>query len=771
MLLQKFMQEKRKILEDEFQNMNDMQKQAIFSIKGPVLILAGAGSGKTTTIVNRIAYLLKHGDAYFSEEGFEEFKKTTQDENFKLDDKFLKVDPPKPEEILAITFTNKAAKELCNKLNIILKDSSNKINAGTFHSQCIKILVKYINLIGYKNNFVIYDTNDSKSVLKGIISSLNLNNKIFQPKSILYEISKAKNKFLNPIEYEKKHHNDKFRLEVSKIYALYQENLKKVNALDFDDILCCTVKLFQENKNILTKYQEKFKYIMVDEYQDTNYVQYELIRLLSESHNNLCVVGDDDQSIYKFRGAAIENILNFESQMKNVKIIKLEQNYRSTKNILSAAYSVISHNNLRKDKKIWTDKKNGSKVQEIHVTTENEEAEFVCQKINENVTKGIPYKSHVILYRVNAQSANMEKFLVRHSIPYQIIGSTKFYDRKEIKDIIAYLTVLDNFDDNLRLVRIINEPKRGIGTGTVHKLEKLSKRFNVSIYEIIKTAENYDVLSGKLKQLKDFYILIEDLKNNIKNKRLPEIFDDIINKTKYLEYLKEQREEENFRTENLKEFKSILSQFEIENENATLSDFLFEISLYTDINEYNKESDKIFLMTIHTAKGLEFPNVFMIGMEEGIFPGNLSMEDKEDLEEERRLAYVGITRAKENLYLTYAAQRMIFGSIKYSKPSRFLEEIPITFKEIDDRISKNHAIKTETEKQKIKFSTNNFKKFEFEKPIKIDFDKDDFVFHSVFGKGLVLAITPTGNDHLVEIDFETRGRKKVMANYAKLKKI
>lgn len=772
MLIENFLKEKKRFLEEKFKHMNEMQRKAIFKVKGPVLILAGAGSGKTTVLVNRIFYLLKYGNSYYSEDGFEKFKEIYEKEDFDVNklEEILKTDIPNPEEILAITFTNKAAKELCNRLLEVLGEKAKKINSGTFHSQCIKILVKHINLLGYKNSFIIYDNNDSKNIIKNIISNLNLNIKIYQPKSILYEISKAKNRFLTPVEYEKEVEENQFKKEISKIYKMYQNSLKNANALDFDDILCLTVKLFQENESILKIYQDKFKYIMVDEYQDTNYVQYQLIKLLSNLHKNLCVVGDDDQSIYKFRGAAIENILNFEKQLENVTTIKLEQNYRSTQNILSAANSLISHNNFRKNKKIWTSKGEGNKVKEIHVSVENEEAEFVCKTINENVINNIPYKDHVVLYRMNAQSANIEKFLVRNSIPYQIIGSTKFYDRKEIKDIISYLTILENSYDDLRLVRIINEPKRGIGTGTISKLQKLSKNLNIPIYEIIKNAKEYDVLSGKLEQLKKFYKLIENLKENMKNKTISEFYDKLIEKIEYVKFLKEQYPQEENRIENLKELKTNIIQFEMENKDATLSSFLFEISLYTDINEYNENSDKISLMTLHAAKGLEWPVVFMVGMEEGIFPGNLSIDNPKDLEEERRLAYVGMTRAKKDLYLICSAQRMIFGSVRYSKPSRFLSEISVQNKEMLDKLTK-HIPNYQIKEHKPKIAVNEFKNLKTKQPLEIDFKKDEMVSHSVFGKGVVLSITPIGNDHLIEIDFEEKGKKKVMANYAKLKKV
>lgn len=770
MLIEDFIKKKKIVLEAKYENMNNMQQKAIFSVKGFILILAGAGSGKTTTIVNRISYLLNYGDTYYSEKGFENYKDFSKDEEIVLKDEDIENNPPNPEEILAITFTNKAAKELKSRLFNILGEKALKINAGTFHSQCVKILFKHIHFLGYDNNFTIYDTNDSKQILKEIIVNSKLNTKAFQPKPVLYEISKAKNKFLTPLEYEKKFEKDDFKREVAKIYKIYQNTLKTSNALDFDDILFLTIKLFKEHEEILKKYSEKFKYIMVDEYQDTNYVQYELIKLLSSFHKNLCVVGDDDQSIYKFRGAAVENILNFEKKLKNVKTIKLEQNYRSTQNILNAANSLISHNKNRKKKVIWTNKGDGEKIKEIHVCIENEEANFVCKKINENISKKMNYKDHAILYRTNAQSANLEKYLIRYSIPYQIIGSTKFFERKEIKDLIFYLYLIDNSNDNLRLIRIINEPKRGIGAGTISKLEKLSKSLNKPIYEIIKNVEDFPDFSGKLMQLKDFYNLIEHLKNFSKTKNVSELFDEILSKTKYIDYLKQKNEEETFRIENLKELKSVILQFELENENSNLRDFLFEISLYTDIDNSNEGIDKISLMTLHSAKGLEFPIVFMVGMEEGIFPGNASAENLNDLEEERRLAYVGITRAQKELYLICSAQRMIFGTTKYARPSRFLKEVPCKYKIVKDEINKKiPPINNKT--HKMKFILKNEKSSKFNENLKLDFAINENVSHPVFGRGVIISTTTLGNDILVEINFENSGVKKIMANYANLKKI
>ena len=778
-----FLKYKRKILENEFFKMNSMQKQAIFNINGPLLILAGAGSGKTTVIVNRIAYILKYGNAYFDENCYtnsldektlESLKKIAQGEKkldeSEIDPNILKSNPPRPWEILAITFTNKAANELSDRLQKILGDQAKNIHAGTFHSQCIQILFRNIEKLGYQNNFTIYDTNDSKRIIKDILTKMNLSDKIYPVKSVLSEISRAKDRFLTPKQYEIEAENNMRKREIAKIYKIYQTQLKNANALDFDDIIYLTVELLEKNPDVLDKYQNKFKYILVDEYQDTNHVQYRLIKLLSGKSQNLCVVGDDDQSIYKFRGATIENILNFEKQMDNVKIIRLEENYRSTQNILSAANSVISNNLARKGKNLWTSKGDGEKLSEIHVSNENEEAEFVCKTISRNVANGASFKDHVILYRMNAQSANMEKFLVRNSIPYQIIGSTKFYDRKEIKDILAYLTILNNTGDNLRLKRIINEPKRGIGSGTVSKLQTISDSMNTSIYDVIAQAETFSTLSGKSSQLKNFKHIIDDLIESAKNMPLPELFEEILKKTGYMEDLISQGESAKSRIENLEEFKTNLIQYQNESENPTLAGFINEISLYTDIDEFNEDNDKISLMTFHSAKGLEFPTVFMIGMEEGIFPGPQANSNEQDLEEERRLAYVGITRAKKRLYLLTAAQRMIFGTTRYAKPSRFLAEIPDEYKQtLDNMVKKDLTLKQPKNKHKVTIKPK-IKNSKVE-AITINFSEKDQVIHAVFGKGTVISIAPLGNDHLVEVDFEQKGRKKIMANYAKLQKV
>ena len=746
-----------KILEKQFQKLNDVQKEAVTYFDSALLILAGAGSGKTTVIVNKIAWLLNS--------------------NF-VNDKNSIFFNLKPWQILAITFTNKAANELCDRLKLILNSDANLINAGTFHSQCVKILIKHINLLGFNNSFTIYDTQDAQKIFKKeIFKKLNINSTVFQPKTVLYEISKAKNSFLSPDEYAEKFNYDFYKTEVSKIYKLYQTYLKNANALDFDDIIFLTVKLLKTYPEILEIYQNKFKYVLIDEYQDTNFVQFELVKLLTKKNLNLCVVGDDDQSIYRFRGAVVENILNFDKQLKNVKIIRLEQNYRSTQNILSSANFLISNNMFRKEKRIWTDKGDGEKINQIQLDNENEEADFICNEIENNLKNGFKYSDHAIFYRMNAQSANIEKFLIRHSIPYQIIGAKKFYELKEIKDLIAYLTVLNNPHDNLRLIRIINEPKRGIGNSTILKLQNLSIELNQSIYEILSKIDELNTLKIKSKPLKSFYNLLKQLMTKVGMLPLPDLFEEILFTTGYFETLKKDEKFEQ-RMENLKELKTNLMQFE--NENAeigqiNLANFLSEVALYTDLNELNSNIDRVNLMTLHSAKGLEFPVVFMTGMEEGVFPSGQAIQSQNELEEERRLAYVGITRAKQKLYLTYVNQRLIFGSTQRFKPSQFLNEIPDKFKQIKN-ITEINNIKNFNFNNANKFNTNKFFKCDLNKQTQvnlknINFFKNDMVKHPIFGQGIVVSVLPMGNDNLIEINFNKTGLKKVMANYAKLEKI
>lgn len=739
-------------LKEILNRLNDKQKQAVQFFDGPLLILAGAGSGKTTVVVNKIAWLLSF---------FESASKAESP-----------LAGIKPWQVLAITFTNKAAKELCERLHSLLGEQGRLVNAGTFHSQCVKILARHIDRLGFDPKFVIYDTADCRRLLqKEVFEILKINSKVFQPKNVLYEISKAKNSFLEPAQYRSMHKDDYYKSEIGRIYECYQNVLKKLNGLDFDDIIFLTVRLLEQNRDVLEFYQNKFKYIFVDEYQDTNRVQFKLIKLLIGERSSLCVVGDDDQSIYRFRGAAIENILNFEKSLANVKIIRLEQNYRSTGNILSAANNIISHNAYRNEKTIWTENCQGDKVEQIELFDENDEAAFVCSTIEEGVKNGLKFCDHAVLYRTNAQSATIERHLVRRAIPYQIIGSKKFYELKEVKDMIAYLSVVNNPNDDFKLLRIINEPKRGIGTSSIEKLQKLAQQQQKSIFEIISNAESYVDLGSKQNQLKKFAQLIGFLRLKAQDCSISQLFDEIIECTGFVDYLKgSERFEQRF--ENLKELKTNLIHFENENEQASLQNFLSEIALYTDLDEVDSSEDRIVLMTLHSAKGLEFPVVFMTGMEEELFPSAKSCTTQQDLEEERRLAYVGVTRAMKKLYLTHVSQRMIFGSTKTQTPSRFLAEIPSHCKHVKTRAFES-KLNSAMVRPRPAGCFDNVGVAIKRKPAKSSqlFAANDVVLHPVFGKGDVLLVTPLGDDFLIEIVFEKVGKKKVMANYAKLKKI
>lgn len=774
---------KRAILERKFSRMNEMQRRAVFTVNGPLLILAGAGSGKTTVIVNRIAYLLRYGNAYFDNRIPEELSEDTIDflkQQLEMDlpseaqrmRSIFAVSPPKPWQVLAITFTNKAAGELRERLTAMLGEDASQIHAGTFHSQCVRILRANIDALGYKNNFTIYDTNDVKRLIKEALDHFNLSDKIYPIKSVLNEISRAKDSMIYPKQYAAENSSDFRKSEIAKIYEYYQERLKSSNAVDFDDIICLTVQLFEQNPEILEKYRNRFRYILVDEYQDTNHAQYRLVSLLSGGSRNLCVVGDDDQSIYRFRGATIENILSFEQQFTDATVVRLEQNYRSTQNILSAANSVIQNNQGRKGKNLWTDSGDGEKISVVKVATENAEAEFIADIIEENVSKGKTYGEHAALYRMNAQSATLERFFVRRGIPYKIVGGTKFYDRKEIKDILSYLCVINNNGDDLRLKRIINEPKRGIGLGTQNKLQEIADGMGVPIYKVMEEAGSYTALSSKEKQISDFLNTMDGLTSIADKVSLEELLDELLKKTGYRKALEEQGAEGLNRLENIQELKTNMSEYQSKNDEDSLSGFLEEIALYTDLDDYNRGDDRVTLMTLHAAKGLEFPVVFLAGMEDGIFPGNKADSFPEELEEERRLAYVGITRAKNQLYITHARQRMLFGDTRHNQPSRFIKEIPNQYCDLID--------KTEIKKSRHKFNIPKKQGISVEgvgrtaKPTPssdLNFQAGDTVSHSIFGKGVVISALPMGNDVLLEVDFEQRGSKKIMANYTKLKRV
>ncbi len=739
-------------IKHNFKHMNNMQQKAVFCTEGPLLILAGAGSGKTTVLVNRIAYILQSGLC-------------------------------KPWQILAITFTNKAAGELKDRIVNAVPEGGDEIWAATFHSTCARILRRYGDRIGYSSHFTVYDTADQKSLLKKILNQLNYDEKRLPIKSIVAEISKAKDKMQTPEDLLKKTDGD-FRKEmIAKVYQLYQSELINSDAMDFDDMLCNTVKLFEKNPDVLEYYQNLFKYIMVDEYQDTNKVQYKFVAMLADKSKNICVVGDDDQSIYKFRGATIENILSFESKFKNAKVIRLEQNYRSTKTILNAANKVIENNTARKGKTLWTENEGGEKIHVHTALSEREEASYIAQQILDGVASGRKFSDYAVLYRMNAQSNAIETAFSRSGIPHRIIGGHRFYDREEIKDMTAYLRVIDNPNDNVRLNRIVNVPKRGIGKTTMDRAGELAVLNNLSVFDVISNADNYPELSRAAKKFKDFIAMINGLREAEESGdySLAELYELILEHTDYKNYLKNEKENADVRIENIEELKSNIIKFEEEyGDEASLSAFLEEISLQTDIDNYDSEADTTVMMTLHSAKGLEFPVVFIAGMEEGVFPGVAIFSNPDELNEERRLAYVGITRAKEELYLTKTKSRMLFGSTTHNAPSRFVNEIPDEYvKTSGDRVfssfpSSSFGSGSTSIPSKPSYEFNPNLAPSFKKPITkstTTYNVGDNVLHKVFGKGMIVKAEKMGGDTMLEIVFETKGTKTLMANFSKMEKI
>lgn len=732
--------------------MNNMQQQAVFCTEGPLLILAGAGSGKTTVLVNRIAYILKS-------------------------------ELCKPWQILAITFTNKAAGELKERICNAVPEGGSDIWAATFHSTCARILRRYGDRIGFTSHFTVYGTDDQKKLVKDILKQLNYDEKMLPVKRVLNEISKAKDEMLTPQEMLKRAGYDNLKQSVAKVYEIYQSRLKTADAMDFDDMLCKTVELFQKCPDILEFYQNQFKYIMVDEYQDTNKVQYKFVSMLAAKYGNICVVGDDDQSIYKFRGATIENILSFENTFKGAKMIRLEQNYRSTQNILNAANGVISNNTMRKGKTLWTENAVGDKI-EVHTSdSERDEAQFIAKTILDGVADGRKFSDFAILYRMNAQSNSIEQALSRSGIPHRVIGGRRFYDREEIRDMVAYLQVINNPHDDVRLGRIINVPKRGIGATTLEKASEIAAGLGESIYSVIKDADVYPQLSRAATKLKSFVALIDGLMEAEQSGdySLAELYNLILEHTDYEKYLKTEKDNPDVRIENIEELSSNIIKFEEDYaEEASLSNFLEEISLQTDIDNYDAEADSSVMMTLHSAKGLEFPVVFIAGLEEGVFPSIATMMNPDELNEERRLAYVGITRAKEKLYITKAKSRMLMGHTSYNKVSRFVNEIPpklLNYTGEKKTFASTNGFSASSSHISIgagsKFTPN--KSFNtFTKPaVKSGtvYKKGDCVFHKVFGKGMIMKTEKMGNDTMLEVAFDKAGTKTLMANFSKMEKI
>lgn len=784
---EKFFELKQNALKKHFGRMNSEQQRAVFAVNGPVLILAGAGSGKTTVLVNRIANMIHFGNTYHSDfcpEGISqadldflsEYAAGSETDINRLKEIVSDSSQIKSWNILAITFTNKAAGELRQRLEAMLGEDGKDLTAATFHSACVRILRREIEKLGYAKSFTIYDSDDSQRIVKTCMSELNIAEKQFPPKTILSIISGAKDQLITPEDFEQAAGGDYRKQVVAKVYASYQRKLFAASAVDFDDIIRLVVELFEKFPDVLQHYQNKYKYIMVDEYQDTNQAQYRLVSMLSAKHRNLCVVGDDDQSIYKFRGATIENILNFEEQFNNCTTIRLEQNYRSTQNILSAANSVIQNNKGRKSKKLWTNSGDGEKITVFKAQDEQGESRFVAEGILTNIKNGMKYSDHAILYRMNAQSNSLERAFVQSGIPYKVIGGLRFYDRKEIKDIIAYLSVINNNADMLRLKRIINEPKRGIGDTTVGVMEEISIDLKTNPLQIMREAASYPPLSKKSAPLVALAKVFDKLAQAAETLPLDELLDLLLDKTGYLEYMKSLGEEGITRIENINELKSTMAQYQKQAEEPSLSGFLEEISLYTDVDKLDENSDTVIMMTMHSAKGLEFPQVFIVGMEEGIFPGLRSMDSEADMEEERRLAYVAITRAKERLYITNASQRMLFGQTNRNLPSRFIREIDAELVErIDSTTRTSKAVDMAPTRPQSNLTLQSqlaSRKTAASQPREtIDFAVGDRVSHNVFGEGTVLSVKKVSNDSMLEVAFEKVGTKKLMANFAKIVKI
>lgn len=760
-------------MQDLIEGLNDRQKEAVISTEGPCLVIAGAGSGKTKVLTHKIAYLIS--------------------------EKYVK-----PWNIIAITFTNKAANEMKERIQNIIGDAANDLWMGTFHSICVKILRKYIDRIGFDHSFLIFDTSDQKTLIKECLKDLKVDDKLFTDRAVLSEISNGKNEMLEPKDYKIKYAGDFRRETIGNIYELYQQRLKENNALDFDDIINYTIKILTENPDVLEYYTEKFKYVLVDEYQDTNKAQFMLVSILASKYGNITVVGDNDQGIYSFRGADITNILNFEKDFPGTKIIKLEQNYRCTGNILKAANAVIKHNENKYEKKLWTANDEGELPSIYQSEDEYDEASYVVKQINHLKTEEYyKYSDFVVLYRMNSQSRAIEDILRREDIPYKIVGGLKFYERKEIKDIIAYLRLIYNTSDNISLKRIINEPKRGIGKTSLDNIQQISEQNGISMYEVIKNAEQFGLNRVKA-NADDFINLIEELRTKQNELSISELIKETLNKSGYTKALElENSVEAESRIQNLEEFLTVAIEFEEEFADNTLGEFLENITLSSDIDNVEDAENSVTLMTLHSAKGLEFPTVFLVGLEEGIFPGYKSIGEENALQEERRLFYVGITRAKEHLFLTCAKRRTIFGSTSYNAISRFVKEIPeellngydkMQKEKVEDKFeNSDYEWKYSNRESKVKTYTFETNSYEVKKQVpatagfqyrtaesflsslnkKDSFDISKYqegqrVYHKKFGEGTINKVEEEGEDYKIDINFDKVGHKRLMAKFAGL---
>ena len=766
---------RRNIIRSDFSDLNEMQQRAVMATEGPLLVLAGAGSGKTTVLINRIANLLRYGRASDSDElpfGANEQDIAVLRAGGKTAKELCALDRVEPWRILAITFTNKAAGELKERLSRMLGEQANDIWACTFHSACVKILRRDAERLGYPTSYTIYDTADSLSVIKRIVKDMELDEKSFPPKAVLAEISSVKDSETGASEYlrQARMSGDIRRTKIGEIYSEYSRRLFSAGAMDFDDLLFNTVKLLKQFDDVRDYWQHRFRYVLIDEYQDTNHLQYMFASLLSGYWGNICVVGDDDQSIYKFRGATIENILSFESEYKNCRTIRLEQNYRSTGHILSAANSVIRNNFGRKGKELWTNKGRGSRLELYVADNEHEEAQYVAGEILAGYSHGGNWRDNAVLYRMNAQSNQLEYAFKRNSIPYRIIGGTRFFDRAEIKDMLAYLCLIASPSDDLRLMRIINNPARGIGEKTVETVKSLSERDNVSMLHICMNASNYPELLRSAGKLEGFYGLIDSLREFSKNNSADKTLSEVIEKTGYVRLLEEKHTvEDDSRADNVRELISSIIGYIKESGDETLEGFLANVALYTDLDNYDQDSDCVVMMTMHSAKGLEFPNVYIVGMEETIFPGMRAIGESAEMEEERRLCYVAITRAMQQLRLVCAKQRMLFGRTTANRVSRFVNEID------DEDIKRNIPPRYSYTERPVHTSSYTAHSLSFAVPAAVqrqavepskDFELGCSVRHKAFGVGIITKLTPMGGDYLMEINFETVGVKKLMLRAA-----
>ena len=804
-LEKRFITARRKAIELNYQHLNPMQREGILTTEGPLLLLAGAGSGKTTVLINRVANLLRYGRGSDTEEipmpisedevaFLEQYVQDPQPEMRPLMQYLCAVQPARPWEVLAITFTNKAAGELKERLERMLGEEARDVWAATFHAACVRILRRDIDKLGYDRNFTIYDTDDSKRVLKDIIKELDLEEKTFPPRELLGVISNAKGEMQSPEDFCQlwEQRGDWRKIRIGKVYKLYNKRLREANALDFDDIILHTVTLLQSDKDTREYYQNKFRYVLIDEYQDTNHLQFLLAGLLTGSHGNICVVGDDDQSIYRFRGADITNILSFEQRYKNARTIRLEQNYRSTQNILDAANAVIRNNEGRKGKTLWTQNGAGDPVTVKTCYNEGDEANFVVGDIMTAYNRGANWRDNAILYRMNAQSNALEYAFKRNGVPYKIVGGVKFFDRSEVKDMLAYLCVICNPADDLRLRRIINVPARKIGGASLEKARALAAAEGKSLFEIVCAAREYPELKSAAGRMAEFGQLIMELRTLCDNLELVEFYGRVCEMTGYVQMLQEKNDmESRGRLENVQELASSISAF-LENgpDDPSLAGFLNEVALYTDLDGQSDSDNCVTLMTMHCAKGLEFDRVYVTGMDEGVFPGNRAMGEQEEMEEERRLCYVAMTRAKKSLTMTHVRQRMLFGQTEPKMPSRFLEEIPEKnmqwigkpeprrevqweddwsggWSAVPRGMYRDYESKYQQKPESVQRAVSAARRAPSASSAPLmQLKAGEQVRHSAFGEGMVLSVRPMGGDALLEVAFDKVGTKKLMLKAA-----